>query len=656
MMKNKIVEKYYSKDDKLFHIVKENEDYEKVETTYDNFKDFYIANNKNLKGANLLFYDFNENEFSKYNLKDSIISSKIMKKIGIYDDSVEKLLHNDEDLIDNSKFMEEKYIIVKQNSNIVNYIDYEDSVIGYISDLHLNYKINKIYNDAINKYELEEYLYSIVKQLKDSIPNCKKVINIFVGDISFNFEIFKIFFKLYRQEIPNIETICILGNHELWDKNLLNKYNSIDEIVNEYRKYLASLNSKVVLLENEMYFINSKKHIMGLNEILDLPKEKLRNLFNNNPFAIVGSIGYSGCNNQYNADSGIYNGTIVSRNIEKERSKMVESLYQKLLNDVPDKKIFFVTHMPKPDWTEIDYNKSWYYISGHTHKNVFDSINNIYADGQVGYNGNDFSFRYIPTIFNYDIFADYKDGIYKINRKQYKQFYKGHGKTIEFNWKYKYLYMVKKNNVYCFFIDIYGDGKIKILCGGNPNNLVNYDLKYYYDNLDNYSNSIKFYLEKYSNYQKFISNQIRKIGGNGTIHGCIIDIDYNSHLFVDPNNWEITPYYAYNIIEKYKYKNVKSLLIDKCKKLYLNYLTAINNINSENNGLLQLINIDAINDSNTIYVPDTNMYKVSRLLNNLQYLEQCKIIRKWSDKVISKSTIENGQIIVKDFLKISNDK
>lgn len=654
-MENRIVEKYYSKDDKLFHIVKEGADYNKLETTYDNLKDFYIATNKNLKGANLLFYNFNENEFLNYNLKGSIISSEIMKKIGIYDGGVEKLIHNDDDLINNTRFIKENVSIVKQNSNIVNYIDYDDAAIGYISDLHLNYKINKIYNDAINKYELEDYLYSVVKQLKDSIPNCKNVINIFAGDISFNFEIFKLFFKLYRQEIPDIKTICVLGNHELWDKSLLNKCNSIDEIVNEYRKYLSSLNSKIILLENEMYFINSKKHIVSLNEILNLPKEKIINLFNNNPFAIVGGIGFAGCNNQYNADcSGLYKGTIISRSIEKERSKMIESLYQKLLNIVPDKKIFFVTHMPKPDWTEMDYNKYWYYISGHTHKNIFDPMKNIYSDGQVGYDRNDFSFHYIPTIFNYDIFADYKDGIYKISRKQYKQFYKGQGKSIDFKLKFKYLYMVKKNNTYCFFVDIYGDGKIKILCGGVPNNLINYDLKYYYDKLDLYSNSIKLYLKKYSNYQKFIANQIRKIGGNGTIHGCIIDIDYYNHLFVDPINGEITPYYANNIVDKYTYKNLKSLLNYNCKNLYLNYLTAINNVGNENDDLLQLVNLDDVIDPKRIYVSDTSMYKVSGLLLNLQYAEKCNIIRKWNDKIVDATTIENGENIVKELIKIKN--
>ena len=152
------------------------------------------------------------------------------------------------------------------------------------------------------------------------------------------------------------------------------------------------------------------------------------------------------------------------------------------------------------------------YISGHTHKNCYieDEDKKVYEDNQVGYSGNSFSFKYIITPDTFDIFQDYSDGIHRINRQQYKKFYQGMGISIEFNWKFDKLFMIKKNATYCFLMKLKGKEDLKSLNGGNYRNTNIQDLNYFYTNLDKYSKSIKTILNPYIKYQKQISNEIKK--------------------------------------------------------------------------------------------------------------------------------------------------
>lgn len=221
--------------------------------------------------------------------------------------------------------------------------DDKDIAICYISDLHINYKIEKKFsNRNINELELKEYLTSIVRQLKESLPQSalhKKVI--LIGDFSSDFEIFKMFFNIYGATyMKNTKTFFILGNHELWDKKLLEKHKTIEEIIEEYRNFLGSLQYPVILLENQLYLPNSRKKLLNFEEILTLSKEELKNFFAGNPYAIFGGLGYAGLNEEYNADSGLYRNVGITREDEIKRSKIIESIHTKLRECVSDKKIF----------------------------------------------------------------------------------------------------------------------------------------------------------------------------------------------------------------------------------------------------------------------------------------------------------------------------
>ena len=50
-----------------------------------------------------------------------------------------------------------------------------------------------------------------------------------------------------------------------------------------------------------------------------------------------------------------------------------------------------------------------------------------------------------------------------------------------------------------------------------------------------------------ANVQKNISRIIQQLGGSGKIHGCIIDIDFFNHIYVNPSNGTVRAYCAEDI-------------------------------------------------------------------------------------------------------------
>lgn len=640
-----ITDKYFSKEDGLFHIVREKKySFEREEKTYALFDKFYKALGKDLQDANLLDYNFEGIDLKKYDLTKAKISSEIMIKLGTYKDNLFKIITKDNQL---ANIMPSNSLdLVPSRQPSMELLEENNFVLCYISDLHLNHKLLNKFKNNVNKFELDAYFKKVIEQLKNSLPTFTYNYGIvFAGDISYNFEVFKLFFKAYREEMPYQTTFVVLGNHELWDIKLNKNSKSIEEIIESYRKFLSSLECKIYLLENQLFLPNDEKCLYSQEEILALDKNVLRKKFLSNSYAVFGGIGYAGINEEFNFNQGIYRTQYITREQEKERSNQVDALHKKLTEVASDKKIFFITHMPKTDWSNGEYNINWCYISGHTHRNNYIENENVklYADNQVGYTGDSYGFKYLMTSKEFDIFQDYIDGIYEITREQYILFYYGIGNRIDFNRKFEKLFMLKRNGTYCFLIKFNNSNDLKLLNGGSYKNVGKHDLNYFYENLVNYSNSVKLFLESYENFQKQISNEIKKIGGSGHIHGSIIDIDFYNHLYINPLDATITPYFAYSIVDKYVYTNLISLLKAHNKELYGNYVKLLEN---ERNNNLVVLNHNLKENDKKIFVPETDMYRISRILKGFQYTTKNNIVRLWNDTIVSNSTKESGRLIV----------
>ena len=163
----------------------------------------------------------------------------------------------------------------------------------------------------------------------------------------------------------------------------------------------------------------------------------------------------------------------------------------------------------------------------------------------------------------YDCFTDYEDGVYEITAQEYEDFARGKNILMTFNRQVNVLHMLKRNGYYCF-IHENKTGGLSILNGGSLKRLETTDVQYYYENMDNVIASINAPLAKYSAYQEKIAREIKKIGGSGRIHGCIVDIDFYNHVYVNPFDGTITGYWAENIINKLVYPDVPTLLEAEC--------------------------------------------------------------------------------------------
>lgn len=164
-------------------------------------------------------------------------------------------------------------------------------------------------------------------------------------------------------------------------------------------------------------------------------------------------------------------------------------------------------------------------------------------------------------------------------------------------------------------------------------------LSYYYDNLDKYSHSIEQVFYSFYQYEKKISFFVKVIGGEGTIHGCIVDYDYYNHVYVNPFDTTLTPYYATSITNKWILKNFEALIDSGKVTQGLLFGETKITIDTNKNTLkhtLRLLNskLTPTNSHNEV-VTDISMYRISNIFRTLQYTIESHIIRKWNNDILN---------------------
>lgn len=132
---------------------------------------------------------------------------------------------------------------------------------------------------------------------------------------------------------------------------------------------------------------------------------------------------------------------------------------------------------------------------------------------------------------------------------------------------------------------------------------------------------------------------MKSIGGDGYIHGSIVDIDYFNHIYLDPIDGSLTPYYAESTEERMSFKSVNRLLkdspfIDGCIKR--------NFLRSRKHGeLAMLASGKSEYEPNPVLAPvlstDKAMYAKSNAMKSVQYLLERNVVRIWNDRVLDGS-------------------
>lgn len=499
--------------------------------------------------------------------------------------------------------------------------------ISYISDLHLMCRI--INAGCISK---KDAIYIIQKIIDDILRESNKL-TLIGGDVSSDFSVFEMFVRRLRKSADSLyerseiffekrNFIFVLGNHELWNFPGL----SVKQIAEKYRAVLQE--NGMYLLHNELFYENESNDmgVIPYNELIQLDNSSISAKLRCTRLAILGGLGFSGYNEEFNANNGAYRATI-DRNTEILESKKFEQLYDKLTDVLAKKNTIIFTHTPKKDWcADINYHDNFVYVSGHNHRNTFfdDGVKRLYADNQIGYRNESPHLKNFLINGEYDYFCNFEDGVYEITSQEYQDFFRGKNTCMNFNRQINTIYMLKKNGYYCF-INKEITGSLSIMNGGALKKLDVKNVQYYYDNMDTMVAAIKAPLEKYTTYQKRISKEIRQIGGHGRIHGCIIDIDFYNHIYVNPVDMTITSYWASDIIKKLVYPNVPALLKDKCPLLYYNYLKLIE---SEKSNPLMVSGTK----NEVALLPkeyfETDIYKVSREIKKMQKLYS-NILTTW---------------------------
>lgn len=549
--------------------------------------------------------------------------------------------------------LEDNMYGVSQIENGLQYFHENTDSLGrsiyYISDLHIEFKNEKGfrgYNDC-------KYAEHVVNGMNGGSEYGDDVLLI-VGDVSCYSSQVDFFFKQLRMRRDGI-IVFVLGNHELWDWD--EKQNrSLAYIVEKYKKICKK--HDIILLQNELAIFSdertqngeiikfSNKKVISEDELQKMSLEEIQEYSKEAKLIIYGGVGFSGVckvkdknGNIFNADMGLYRDIVPTIYEDVLQSKKCEKGYFKVLEALGDTQVVIMTHSPFDYWCNSKYNPDFIYVSGHTHHNYFERTKEctIFADNQIGYYSDSYELRYFYVDGTYDTFKEYKDGIYKISYKQYIEF--NVGKNIQLKKKNdgNQIYMLKKSGYYMFVF--YNSRNQLLLLNGGSSVRLNYDIDYYYDNLQFYGDCLNGIIKNHMEFLNRVSRRIKEIGGNGRIHGCIVDIDYYSHVYVNPLDGKIVPYYGLSMDKKYVYESFEKLLEDKCPKL----LAGFRKFNDEKN----LTNIQVI-DSQTVekvFVGDRSMYSASNVIYNIQYLFYSNVIRNWNDKILKIKNMNTKEAI-----------
>lgn len=441
-----------------------------------------------------------------------------------------------------------------------------------------------------------------------------------------------------------------MGNHEIWDLNE-EKARELAYIVEKYRTICIKHN--IIFLHNELAFFYDEmtengdiipffdKKIISNNELLSIEPCKLLEYSKRAKLIVYGGLGFSGrCKTKnsrgriYNAEFGLYLDIITTLKEDIEESKKCENGYLKVLDALKESQVIILTHTPFANWTISKYSPHYIYVNGHTHQDFLETTKEkkIFADNQVGYSSDDYALKYFYIDGSYDAFKEYQDGIYKITYEQYIDFNIGKNIKAKINKKVseKQIYLIKKCDFY-MFVYYNSDDQLMLLDGGRSRQLQ-YNIDYYWKNIDVYGCFLKSTMDKYICALNSASAHVKQIGGNGKIHGCIIDIDYWNHIYINPYDGSIIPYYALNKKEKYVYDNLNALLAEKRPDL----LVRGKRSESEKREALMQIYSESKNRKKAVLVTDKDMYKESDIIRNIQYLLFQNVIRNWNDKIMLK--------------------
>ncbi len=297
-----------------------------------------------------------------------------------------------------------------------------------------------------------------------------------------------------------------------------------------------------------------------------------------------------------------------------------------------------------------------------------------------------FTAQFIKTDFDVE---SYDDGIFDISVDDYWTYlstnFEEYKKALRPLFRNTKSVKFIKNNQYYMFVSVSNKGRYSLLHGARLHALE-YPLEYYYENLERYAVAIVTHFSKYWDALRILSEQLKSMeptekylrkqyseylgfqkllyGKNksdclsydgwyheygyeckmsGKIHGCIVDIDWSNHIYVNPYDGSVVPYSAASMYDKNVYKNTKSLLSAQRPEMIPAFDKLIEEKKSDTTLITQ--NKDALNEMLVpqddsiskafVKVYDYDMYCISNKLKPLQNIYDMKLIQIWYDEILN---------------------
>ncbi len=330
--------------------------------------------------------------------------------------------------------------------------------------------------------------------------------------------------------------------------------------------------------ELNVLFLNSSFGCFGGNY-----SEESKNFSSLNSI-IAGGVGFAENNKSFNAKQSIYLNAIDEEK-EKQLSKEWVNQYRRAVDFAKDRHatLLVVTHMPISDWLpENEKPSNCVFINGHTHRNlVYQDEKNfhIFADNQIGYTNNCFKLKEVLIYKPRNPFANDPDGYREISVSEYIElnlFMKLGVQKVGIIEKQikdygRKLFVIKKQGYYGFFMTA---PKATYICNGGMIKKIGHegDLSRYNDLFMSMVNLYISALTPLRKAQEEISEIIKDFGGDGTIHGCIVDIDFYNHIMINPQDGTLTFYYSPFMGAIMQYSDLQSLIHEQCPNLEKRFL------------------------------------------------------------------------------------
>lgn len=433
----------------------------------------------------------------------------------------------------------------------------------YISDLHLDHRIKA--TGCRSREDVTYVVHSAARELAGQVGD--QSLLCIAGDTASNFQVFSLFAAYLKQCLPSgVSVVFTLGNHELWGFPNM----PVDRVVFLYRKLLSKYG--MYLLHNDILY-RTDKDGMGHISWMDLLKsglDDIKSQVSGTRYVLFGGIGFSGCNESFHADNGIYQESM-SRDIEIQESRKIDLIYNRVARVLDGKNVIVVTHMPKEDW-HIGSDYPHTFIHGHTHRSFrsTDGDHKVFADAQAGYGWQVLDVHSFGLDDSYDCFEDYEDGIYKVTKKQYGDFYSGKNLSMTFPAQDGTFYMLKKHGYYCFLHQM-PNGSLGILNGGSRKHLKGTDVDAYYNAMGRMVDRAGAAFERFSNLQSEVSKAVKSIGGSGVIHGYMVEVDDRGSIRVDPKELSLSGYWADSLLDRAWYPSIMGFLKSRYPWMYAKY-------------------------------------------------------------------------------------